>query len=183
MNYAELKLIEEAKEALRKAFRGNAALRVKKVETERKLASITKKLMDKKEVDDILENQKYRGLAVLREKGFLSDLEKEVAAEHKKAKRRAKKRDKDGTKLTRKRQTVEDKKKILLEIVKAHKGAGMTLADIGRALAAKGQSSPVQAWLKPLALPENATKPVSGSKRDGTHFFPKNVSWIKTELS
>lgn len=182
MTYAELKLIEEAKDKLRKAFRSNAALRATKVELEKKLAAITKKLMEKKEVDEILDSPKYKGLSVLREKGFLADLEKEVAAEHAKAERRSKKRDKDGSKQTRTRQSVDEKKRMLLEIVKAHKGAAMTLADIGRALAAKGQNSPAQAWLKPLGLPDSATKPVSGSKRDGTHFYPKSVPWLKEHI-
>lgn len=183
MTYAELKLIEEAKDSLMKAFRANAALRATKVELEKKLEAITKKLMEKKQVDEILNSPKYKGLSVLREKGFLTDLEKEVAAEHAKAERRSKKRDKDGSKQTRTRQSVDEKKKMLLEIVKAHKGAAMTLADVGRGLAARGQNSPVQAWLKSLDLPDDATKPVSGSRRDGTHFFPKNVAWIKSELN
>lgn len=179
MNYADLKLVEEAKQELVKAFKANAALRATKVKLEKSLGEITKKLMKQEKVDAILNNPKYKTLSVLREKGFLSDIEKQVAKEYAQSKKKLAKRIKDGNGVERKRMTDEEKKKILIDIVKRSQGKELLLADIKLALEQHGITQPVQSWLKPLALPPAATKAVSGARRDGTYFRPKNVPWLK----
>lgn len=183
MTYAELKLVEEAKKDLLKAFKANAALRAKKVKLEKVLESVAAKLKEQKHVDAILDDPKYKSLTVLREKGFLSDIEKEVAKEYAKSKKKMTRRVKDGSYALKKRMTDEDKKQILIDIVRRSQGRELLLSDIKLALEQQGITQPVQSWLKPLALPPAATKPVSGARRDGTHFRPKMVPWLRDVVS
>lgn len=181
-SYAEYKLIEEAKEELKKAFRANAALRATKVELEEKLKKIRDRLMEQKEIDNILESAKFKKLEILKEKGFLSDIEKEVAKDYAAAQKRSVRREKAGTKRKRKQFSVEEKQNFLIEFVKKSKGKQFKLSDVGDALKAAGVETQVQAWLANLKLPQNATKPVSNVKRDGTWFRPQHVSWLKDHV-
>lgn len=181
--YAEYKLIEEAKEELKKAFRANAALRATKVELEKKLKKIRDRLMEQKAVDKILETPKFKKLEILKEKGFLSDIEKEVAQEHAAAQKRSVRREKEGSKRARKQLSVQEKQSFLVEFVKKNKDKEeLTLADIQREMRSTGIKSQVQAFLKTLNLPQDATEPAGPARRDGTNFYPKNIPWLKEHI-
>lgn len=180
MNYQELKLIEAAKEQLRKAFKKNAALRATKVKLEKRLESITASLMEKKQVDEILNDPKFKSLTVLREKGFLEDIEKQVAADWQKSGRKKSKKAGNGGSSAgeRKRMSPEQKQNIVREIIADLKGQQIKVSQISAALKARGITQPFQSWVKPLGVPDSAYKSL-GSKRDGTRFFPDRVSWLK----
>jgi len=181
--YAEYKLTEEAKADLKKAFRINAALRATKVDLEEKLGRLRKKLLEQKEVDAVLQHPKYKDLAILKAKGFLSDIEKEVAAEYGKAKKRSARKEKSGTKETRTRLSVDEKKELIIQIVKDHGGDGMKLSDVKAGLQARGISTPPQAFLASLNLPKSAFKAAGKAKRDGTFFKVENISWLKDAVA
>lgn len=182
-NYAEYKLIEQAKEELKKAFQSNAALRHTKVELEERLKKLRQRLLENKEVDAILENPKYKKLEILREKGFLSDIEKKVAEEYAASLRRSARREKIGTKQKKQRTTPEEKQNLLIEFVKAHKGKQFLLSDVTDWMEQQtGRDIQIKSWLTPLNLPKAAQKRVSALRKDGTWFRPLHVQFLKPHV-
>lgn len=176
-SYTEYKLIEEAKKRLKEAFRGSVQLRAKKLELEERLNEAKEKLDQDTTVDEVINDPAYNGLAILSDPGFLHDLEREVVAKFG-ASGKPGKSQKRAAKRSRKRTSVEDKKLFLIDFVERFEGTKIKLSDVATALRKAGTTTQVQAWLKPLNLPEKALKPVSGAKRDGTWFLPENVPWI-----
>ena len=178
-SYAEYKLIEEARERLKEAFRGSVQLRAKKLELEERLNEAKEKLDQDTTVDEVINDPAYNGLAILSDPGFLHDLEREVVAKFGASSGKPGKRQKRAAKRSRKRTSIEEKKLFLIEFVERFEGKKIKLSDVATALRKAGTNTQVPAWLKPLNLPEGTLTPVSDAKRDGTWFDPAKIHWIK----
>ena len=179
--YADYKLLLEARDELKKAFHANAGLRSQKVDLEKKVEKLRQKLMENEEVDAVLRNPKFSKLAVLKERQFLRDIEAEVAEEHKKKKRKAKRKEKAGTIQKRTRLTQDQKRQILRSVCQ-NKKSPVLVADLAAGLEAAGVKTQPSTFLTQCDVPKAALKRVSSSPRDGTHFYPDKVRWLLERL-
>lgn len=179
IKYHDLKLIDEAKSKLTAAFRKNAALRATKVELENKIDAINKRLEKNSDVADILADEAYRHLDVIRDDSFLTEIEKEVATNYRKSQRKRKTTD-DSDEPSRTRMTDSQKEEWLINFFKARPGQSVLLTDIQQQLKSEGITSSVKQWLKPLKIPQAAMPAVQkGNRRAGTRFLPEKVSFLK----
>lgn len=179
IKYEDLKLVEEARSKLTAAYRKNAALRATKVELENKIEAINKRLEKNSDVADILADESYRHLEVIRDDSFLAEIEKDVASNYRKAQRKRKTTD-DSDETSRTRMTDSQKEDWLKEFFKSRPGQPVLLTDIQQQLKSEGITSSVKQWLKPLKIPQAAMPAVQkGNRRAGTKFLPEKVSFLK----
>jgi hypothetical protein len=178
--YKKLKVIEELKEELLKAFVKNAALRTRKLRFEFELARIEDRLKANDLVQEVLARKEFQGLEIAESSEFLKDIEQEAVSAYRRKKQKA-----TGARAVggqRKRVSDADKRALLLEIVRDHRGQDFFVRDIGKYLVDKGISTPASAWLKSLDIPTAAMPDVQkGNRRAGKRFIPSKVKWLAEE--
>ena len=171
--FADYKKLNEARDELKKAFKKNAALRATKKELEKKVKKIESLMMENEEVNQILAKAKYKSLAILNDRKFLSEIEEDVAKEYQAAKRRSKARVKKGTVQKRNNQTLSQREAFITGLVKRLKKPVFPVKEIEKALRDIGIKTNPVTYLKPLKLPEGCIKRVSKSPKDGSNFHVK----------
>ena len=171
--FADYKKLNEARDELKKAFKKNAALRATKKELEKKVKKIESLMMENEEVNQILAKAKYKSLAILNDRKFLSEIEEDVAKEYRAAKRRSKARVKKGTVQKRNNQTLSQREAFITGLVKRLKKPVFPVKEIEKALRDIGIKTNPVTYLKQLKLPEGCIKRVSKSPKDGSNFHVK----------
>ena len=178
--YRKLKVIENLKAELLTAFVKNASLREKKMRLEIELARIGERLKANDAVQEVLSGKDYQGLEIVESPEFLKDIEKEAVTAYRRKKQKLK-RSSVGLQ-RRKRSTDIDKKALLLEIVRDHKGDDFLLRDIAKYLSDRGIVTPASSWLKTLDIPASAMPDVQkGNRRLGKRFIPSKIKWLSEE--
>jgi len=178
--YKKLKVIEQLKEELLKAFVKNAALRARKMRLESELARIGDRLKANDAVQDVLGQKEFHGLEIAESPEFLKEIEQEAVSAYRRRKQRA--TGSKGGEGRRKRVSDADKKALLLEIVRDHRGEDFLVRDISKHLMDKGISTPASSWLKSLDIPASAMPDVQkGNRRAGKRFIPSKVKWLVDE--
>lgn len=176
LDYDQLKLTLEAKELLKKEFIKNSRLRERKVELEKELEKIRNKLLKIESVDKVLKDEKFAGLSTIRDKRFLSDLEKEVAASLKSS-RRSKSAKESLKDANRSERMSKDKKRILLQKLVSNKPSPMKVAALTPMLLANGVNTQASVFLKQCGVPKNSL--VKGkSNAAGIMFHHDKVTWL-----
>lgn len=181
LDYDQLQLTLEAKALLKKEFLKNSRLRERKVELEKELEKIRNKLLEIESVDNVLKDKKFAGLATIRDKRFLSDLEKEVTADLKSTRRSkiAKTSLKSGNRSAR--MSKDDKRKLLHQLV-SNKPSPMKVSALTPMLEAAGVNTQPSVFLKQCGVPKSALQMVSKAKRDGMLFHHDKVTWLSGTL-
>jgi hypothetical protein len=82
--YKKLKVIEELKEELLKAFVKNAALRTRKLRFEFELARIEDRLKANDLVQEVLARKEFQGLEIAESSEFLKDIERLIDGRNRK---------------------------------------------------------------------------------------------------
>jgi hypothetical protein len=178
--YTKLKVIEQLKEELLKAFIKNAALRTRKLSLESELARIGERLKANDAVQEVLVRKEFQGLEIIESAEFLKDIEQQAVSEFRRKKQKT--TGVKGVGAQRKRVSDADKRALLLEIVRDHRGEDFLVRDISKHLIEKGISTPASAWLKSLDVSAAAMPDVQkGNRRAGKRFIPSKVKWIVEE--
>ena len=169
-------LQEELRVKLLKAFRKNANLRTTKLDLEKKLDRITAKLKERDGATEILQDSRYAKVAIKDSRPWLKEIEKEVEADTKAAKRRVKVREKTGTKATRKTFTPVERMDLTTRILNEFPGEEVSLKDFQEQLRKAYPSLNAGLFLKKLNLPATAVKDkVPGSRRAGKILVKKQI--------
>jgi hypothetical protein len=175
--YRKLKTIEQLKGELLKAFVKNAALRARKMRLESELGRIAERLKANDAVQEVLARKEFQGLEISESAEFLRDIEQDAVSAYRRRKQKA--AGSGNGSLRRKRSSDADKKELLLEIVRDHKGEEFFVRDIGKCLLDRGISTPATSWLKSLDIPAAAMPDVQkGNRRAGKRFIPSKVKWL-----
>lgn len=178
--YRKLKVIEQLKDELLKAFIKNAALRARKMRLESELARIGERLKANDAVQEVLSQSEFHGLEIVESAEFLKEIEQEAVSAYRRRKQKTK--GSSGGRGRHKRSTDADKKALLLEIVRDHNGEDFLVRDIAKYLSHKGISTPASSWLKSLDIPSSAMPDVQkGNRRLGKRFIPSKVKWLVEE--
>lgn len=177
--YAEYQLIEEAKEKLVAAFLKNAALRSKRLELERQIEKVNEKLNKTDDVDAVVNDPRYSDIAAIKDPQFLRDVEQGVADSYRRRSKRFKASASDDAGGKRKRLSVEEKRRLLADICEQLGDEPLLVSSMAPMLMKHGVSAQPTQFIAACDVPKNSLKPVTGAKRDGTHFFPSKVSWLK----
>lgn len=175
--YKKLKMTEQLREELLKAFVKNAALRAKKMRLEADLERIEQRLRANDSVQEVLSRKEFQGLEIAESTEFLKEIEQEAVAAYRR--RKQKPTNSYGGDGKRRRSSDVDKKAMLIEIVRAHQGEDFMVRDIGKYLLDRGIATPPSAWLKSLNIPAAAMPDVQkGNRRAGKKFMPSKVKWL-----
>lgn len=175
--YRKLKLIEKLKEDLLKAFVKNAFLRATKMRLESELARIGERLKANDAVQEVLSQKEFQGLQIVESPEFLKEIEQAAVSSYRRRKHKTKGSSDGGGR--RRRSTDADKKALLMEIVRDHRGEEVLVRDIGKHLLDRGISTPASSWLKSLDIPATAMPDVQkGNRRLGKRFIPSKVKWL-----
>lgn len=178
--YRKLKVIEQLKEDLLKAFVKNAALRARKMRLESELGRIADRLKANDAVQEVLSRKEFQGLEIAESGDFLREIEEDAVSAYRRRKQKAS--GPAGVGGRRKRSSDSDKRALLLEIVRDHKGEDLFVRDIGKYLLDRGISTPASSWLKSLDIPGIAMPDVQkGNRRAGKRFIPSKVKWLVEE--
>jgi len=178
--YRKLKTIEQLKGDLLKAFVKNAALRARKMRLESELGRIADRLKANDAVQEVLSRKEFQGLEIAESAEFLKEIEEDAVAAYRRRKQKVAGSSNGSSK--RKRSSDADKRELLLEIVRDHKGGDFLVRDIGKWLLDRGISTPATSWLKSLDIPAAAMPDVQkGNRRAGKRFIPSKVKWIAEE--
>ena len=176
-------LRQELREKLLEAFAKNADKRATRLELEEKLKKIVDDLKANDGVTALLDDPRYASVEVRTSRQWLKDIEEEVASSVKKAKLRAKKREKEGIKGTRTRTDNATKAKMLQEYFASKGTEPVKLAQIQKDL---GLPSQITQWLASLKLPAEAVYDAEkGNRRAGKVLNPKKVpfaDWTTKKL-
>lgn len=178
--YRKDQLTKELREKLLKAFQKNAAKRATRVDLEKQLQKIVEELKANDGVTEIINDQRYSEVEVRNSRQWLKDIEEEVAAKVKKARRKSKVREASGEKKVRTRTDNDSKKQFLINFFANKSGEPVKLTEIQEALKASGFSGQATSWLKSLELADGVLKDVvPGNRRAGKKFYPRQVSFLK----
>lgn len=181
--YKKLKLIENLKEELLKAYGKNATLRARKIQLEEELSQLSERLKVNDPVDEVLARPDFRGLEIASSKEFLREIELEADALSR-LRKPANSKTAKASGRRRGRSSDSDKRAILVEIVRLHRGDDFMVRDISKYLLDKGISTPATVWLKSLSIPSAAIPDVQpGNRRAGKRFIPSRVPWLADEVA
>jgi hypothetical protein len=150
--YKKIKLTEELRAELLAEFRRHSALRTKRVELEKQLEKLVALIKEKDGVAEILNRPEYKAIEVRTHREWLRDIEEEVAATYKTARRKqantiAKTK---GELKERKRESLGEKHNRLMTYMQNCGKQIITQKDLADALGVP--RTQIGAWLKPLKI-------------------------------
>ena len=174
--YKKIKLTEELRNELLTEFRRHSALRAKRVELEKQLEKLVALIKEKDGVAEILNRPEYKDIEVRTHREWLRDIEEEVAATYKTARRKqattiAKTK---GEFKERKRESLADKTMRFMEYMKKCGKDTITQKELADALGVPGTQ--IGAWLKPLKIKPGLIVYIEkGNRRAGKQILVKEV--------
>ena len=180
---AELDLIKELEEEVKKGFRKNAGKMKNLIDLKAKVVKLEAELDKNSIVDKILDAKKYAHLEIVKDDEWLHELKTIVADEYRKVQKRAKQVAKFGVVNTN-RFDSPAKKSWLTKFVTEFPNEEITTADLKKALAKIGVSQNPKTWLDPLKLGKSCWSDVQkGNKRLGQYFHWDKVTFLKDAVA